>query len=351
MNKKSVISLVFIMGLICFSCLEEYQPTLFEGGGVRGIVKDSDGNSVEDAFLYTVPWTYSDTSNEFGRFEFNDLPKEEYFIFVRKEGYELTKQKVKVISGEKKELVFIINKITLHNSSPTQPLLLFPDHGATQVCDSILLQWKSASDANGDSVFYDVYFDKNSTPIALIQKAIRDTFCLVRNLESSASYYWRVFAYDKESYSSPSVTRRFNTAGNSEYQVLPPSGKLPYPHHKPDYTQEEYDNMMEHLWIADNFADYVPREPAGESYISTGQRIYAGNNAPIFTITNGIVRIKDSYNSEKSFIVIEDLDNPGMAWKYEGPENFQYNIGDYIELGSQIGRINIQPEDFIRLVE
>ena len=348
---KNLFHSFIFLGVIVLltSCLEEYQPPVFQSGGVRGIVKDANNSVLGNAFIYTVPWTYVDTSNEYGIFEISDLQKEEYFLFAEREGYLLSKQKVKINSGEKKEIVFVLDKVVIHNSPPVQPLLLFPDNGATQVRDSILLGWKSVFDANGDSVFYDVYADKNSTPITRIYSAIADTFCVFRNLESSTSYYWRVIATDKESYSSPSTIRRFNTAGNSEYQVLPPQGKLPYPHHNPEYTQEEYDNMMERLWIVDTFGDYVSQSPATQSFISTGLKMYAGYKAPIFTITNGIVRIKNSYDYEKSFIVIEDLEEPGYAWKYEGLENFQYSIGDYVEMGSQIGQINNLADGFYTL--
>jgi hypothetical protein len=339
MNKfLSIFSLLIVL-VICFSCLEEYQPPVFRAGGVRGLVKDVNDNVLDDAIIYTIPWTYADTSNASGRFEISDLGKDEYFVFAEKEGYQLSKQKVKITSGEVEEIVFFLEKIIVHNSPPIPPSLLYPDNGKTDVRDSILLQWSKSPDANGDSVFYDVYADKNATPITKLFSAITDTFCMVRNLESSSSYYWRVYATDKKS-SSPSVIRRFNTAGDVQYKVLPSQGKLPYPHHNPKYTQEEYDNMMDQLWIVDNFADYVPCNPVNESYICTGLKIKVSDRHPIFSITNGIVRIKNSIDLEKSFIVIEDLDNPGYAWKYEGLENFQYNLGDYVQMGNQIGQIS-----------
>lgn len=336
------------MLFLCFSCLEEYQPPVFVTGGVRGLVKDADDNVLGDAIIYTIPWTYADTSNASGRFEISDLGKDEYFVFAEKEGYQLSKQKVKITSGEVEDIVFFLEKIIVHNSPPIPPLLLSPENGITDVRDSILLQWSKSTDANGDSVFYDVYADKNATPITKLYSAITDTFCMVRNLKSSSSYYWRVYASDKKS-SSPSVIRRFNTAGDVQYKVPPPQGKLPYPHHNPEYTQEEYDNMMNHLWIADNFGDYVCQQYVTESYISTGLKVYAGDKTPIFSIVNGIVRIKNSYDLEKSFIVIEDLDKPGYAWKYEGLENFLYQIGDFVEKGSQIGRTNSSAEGFYKI--
>ena len=37
------------------------------------------------------------------------------------------------------------------------------------------------------------------------------------------------------------------------YLVSPPDGKLPWPHHRPDMNQTEYDELMDNLWIINNF--------------------------------------------------------------------------------------------------
>ncbi len=342
---------IIFLSLLCLnSCLEDIEPVSNITGDIRGIVREASTNSaISDVIFHTIPWTNTDTSNFAGLFEFFDLNENEYFIFAQKAGYKTSKQKITINPGEVKEVVFNLEKILEVNSPPSRPNLLYPENGLTQVRDSLLLTWSRSIDADEDSVFYDVYLDKNPTPFTRVYSSIRDTFCVIKNLEASSSYYWRIIAFDGENYSLPSSIRRFNTESNIFYNVMPPEGKLPYPHHNPVYTIDEYNTMMEELWIIDNFGDYIAKEPASESRLSTGLTIHAGNNAEIFAVTDGIVRVKNSYDPENTFIVIEDISKPGYAWKYEGLENFRFNIGDVVKQGSQIGQLSSHSNGFYTL--
>ena len=69
-------------------------------GDIKGVVKDADGNFLEDCILSITPTGTAKMTGPDGSFEFTRLDPGEYTITVRKEGYTNTTQKVTVISGK-----------------------------------------------------------------------------------------------------------------------------------------------------------------------------------------------------------------------------------------------------------
>jgi len=99
------------------------------------------------------------------------------------------------------------------NTPPNKPSLTSPPNNATDQPTTLTLQW-SATDDDGDELFYDVYLDISNPPGTLIRNKTRaDTATLV-NLEREKKYYWQVIASDGKD-STASDIYQFTTALNN----------------------------------------------------------------------------------------------------------------------------------------
>lgn len=341
MTYAKKIILIFIAGCFIISCSKSNEPLENLPGGVRGVTKNSSTEEViKDVFISTIPWSKVDSSNDNGRFQLEDLPVGEYFVFAKKDSFETERQRVEIKNGNSKELAFNLSKKIFQNFAPFTPQLLSPIDGEIDIRDSVTLKWLSSEDIDSDSVFYDVYFDQNSSPYTRVYNEINDTSCVIRELDPSSSYYWRIVATDRKKTSNPSNVFRFNTAGTNQYVYSVPEGKFPYPHHNPTFTEVEYYEMMEKLWIVDNFGDFLYHPQEELSGLSTGLTFYTGEGTKIFALDYGIVRGVYTNGPGDSFVVVEDYLAPGYAWLYRGLEHINYSSTNFIQPGDHLGEVS-----------
>jgi hypothetical protein len=141
----------------------------------------------------------------------------------------------------------------------------------------------------------------------------------------------------------------FLLMGENEYVVTLPGGKLPWPHHRPDMTQSEYDDLLKNLWIINNFGQYQASEDRSLVYFHDGLDIVLDNGTKIYAIESGFV--KDIYyeTSGYGYIVIGDSegDQPGNAWMYVHVTNFQFLVGDRVNQGDYIADIYFEGLDHV----
>ena len=102
------------------------------------------------------------------------------------------------------------------NVPPNQPSSPSPGHAATGVDFNVLLQWY-ASDPEGQTVSYDVYFGTTASPPFLSHTLSPEK--AVSNLLASTRYYWRVVAIDSEGASASGATWYFTTRGTGSPSV------------------------------------------------------------------------------------------------------------------------------------
>ena len=83
------------------------------------------------------------------------------------------------------------------NQPPYKPFNPSPPDGATDVDIDVELRW-SGGDPDGDSVTYDVYFEKDdSTPDELVSENQTETTYDPGTLDSDSTYYWKIVARDE----------------------------------------------------------------------------------------------------------------------------------------------------------
>lgn len=83
-------------------------------------------------------------------------------------------------------------EINILNSAPTTPVITNPVNGSTYGTSTIAVMYNS-SDADSDTIYYEVYLDSNPNPTTLVQNS---TLSLYLFSGSDGTYYVKVIAYD-----------------------------------------------------------------------------------------------------------------------------------------------------------
>jgi outer membrane protein assembly factor BamB len=108
------------------------------------------------------------------------------------------------------------------NNPPTQPTNPSPSNGETGVSITPTLSWE-ASDPDGDTLTFDVYFGTDSSPTLAKSNLTTKTYS-PGNLESDTTYYWKVVAKDGKGGETEGPLWSFKT-GN--YPPTQPSNPAP----------------------------------------------------------------------------------------------------------------------------
>lgn len=133
------------------------------------------------------------------------------------------------------------------------------------------------------------------------------------------------------------------------YKAELPEGKLPYPHHNPEFSQSEYDGLVNDLFIINNFGLYQCGEEEETCYFHDGLDFVLDNGTPIFALEEGIVRANIGGNSFYRTLIIEDLDEPGFGWAYTHIYDFAVTQDEVVSQGQYLARVNFDGLDHIHL--
>jgi hypothetical protein len=136
------------------------------------------------------------------------------------------------------------------------------------------------------------------------------------------------------------------------YNVSFPKGILPYPHHNPNFTQKEYDSLINNVIIINNFGLYQCGNHPGTAYFHDGLDFVLKKGTKIYAVESGYVKfISESSNEFYRSIIIGDTkgDEPGNAWVYVHVNNFQVKNGDYVPQGTYIADVHFRGLDHVHL--
>ena len=135
------------------------------------------------------------------------------------------------------------------------------------------------------------------------------------------------------------------------YNVTLPTGKLPWPHHNPGFTQAEYDKMTSDLFIINNFGQYQAGNTRESVYFHDGLDVVAPNGTKIYAVDSGYVKAITGTDQYYMTIIIGDVQNdgPGKAWTYTHVNNFKVKVGDYVPKGKHIAEIHFQGVPHVHL--
>ena len=128
------------------------------------------------------------------------------------------------------------------------------------------------------------------------------------------------------------------------YNAVIPEGKLPWPHHDPKISQEEYEDLLDDLCIINNYGQYQCGDTEESAYFHDGLDVVLDNGTKIYAIKSGYVKAIDDRFEYYRGITIADTegDLPGEGWKYMHTDNFQVSVGDYVPQGTYIADIHFK---------
>ena len=128
-----------------------------------------------------------------------------------------------------------------------------------------------------------------------------------------------------------------STTDDNIYTVTIPPGKLAWPHHRPDMTQAEYDDLLENLWIINNFGLYQAADDRSMYYFHSGLDLVLENSTKIYAIESGYVKY---IRNGVSITIGETVgENSGYGWAYVHVNNHQYDVGDFVRQGAYIADV------------
>ncbi len=104
------------------------------------------------------------------------------------------------------------SQVRTGNRAPSQPELLNPTEGATDVATDVTLSWSASVDPDGDAVKYYVYIDmvKNTNRNVTVE-GIDETEYQPEGLEEGRTYYWFIMAKDANGAATRTQTNTFMT--------------------------------------------------------------------------------------------------------------------------------------------
>jgi murein DD-endopeptidase MepM/ murein hydrolase activator NlpD len=134
------------------------------------------------------------------------------------------------------------------------------------------------------------------------------------------------------------------------YKAPPPAGYLPWPQHSPDFTPAQYDDMMQRLYLFDNFGLY--QGGAGNPalmYAHSGLDVSLPNNTKVYAVAPGVVRYVDRRTEFYRQALISDIGSPSTGWGYTHIDSFQVNEGDTVRRGTYLGKVRFQGLEHVHL--
>ncbi|PNR97229.1 hypothetical protein [Petrotoga sp. 9PWA.NaAc.5.4] len=106
--------------------------------------------------------------------------------------------------------LFVVSAcVPLFNNPPNKPSNPYPVNGASNIPVNVTLQWQ-ASDPDGDTLKYDLYFGEQSNP-PLFKSNLTSKSYGPLELENDKTYYWKVVAKDPNGKTATGPVWSFST--------------------------------------------------------------------------------------------------------------------------------------------
>ncbi|GAB6188970.1 hypothetical protein JCM30566_07090 [Marinitoga arctica] len=150
---------------------------------------DPDGDTLKyDVYINTEPILSTPIETDYTNTTYSmvlDTNTTYYWKVVAKDGK----------GGETSSDIYSFTTSEEINNPPNKPILLEPLNNTTNVEPNVTLSW-SATDPDGDTLTYDLYFGKSSNFTVPYKKDLKTTTMYLTDLELGATYYWKVVAKD-----------------------------------------------------------------------------------------------------------------------------------------------------------
>jgi len=116
------------------------------------------------------------------------------------------------------------------NNAPNTPTLKYPTNNLLCIDNTIVFEWNTATDPDGDTVSYQVQIAKDNQFTEIVESISNTSTTKTISLDKGVAYYWRVSAKDTKNLSSDySSVNSFYTEGTGVSNYLPFSPEIVSP--------------------------------------------------------------------------------------------------------------------------
>jgi hypothetical protein len=111
---------------------------------------------------------------------------------------------------------------------------------------------------------------------------------------------------------------------------------LPWPHQAPGASRRETRELVESLFVINDFSLYQADGNGSYSYFHGGLDVVLPRGTPIYALEDGWVK-----GIVQSTIVIGAAEDakPAFGWAYTHLEDFQFGVGDFVKTGERIAQV------------
>jgi hypothetical protein len=199
---RKVILLLIIFSF-SFSCKENnIEPHITTS--IKGkIIDGSTRKPIDDVVITLKPNSNSITYKKNGTFTISNLEEGYYFVSASKFGFSGSYSIVKVVKDKTSEIVITLYDKTTNNP-PGTSVLISPRNQSVIFDTNITLSWL-CYDKDNETLNYTVLFSKENPPTTPIAENITSKLFEINDLDTSRTYYWRVIARDKYTFSESEI--------------------------------------------------------------------------------------------------------------------------------------------------
>ena len=199
------ISYLAVFFFLLAACREDTVELKMFGSLVGSVFESGQNIAVEGVTISTTPATSLILTDDFGRFELDNIEVGTYTVRAEKDGFKTVIESITVFENKVANVIIQVEPDSLTNAVPSMPNTPSPtDKSIAQPVD-VTLSWM-AEDTDQDQLTYDILLcSSNQTNCEIVVMDHPENFIELKGLAYNTVYFWQVVAKDSYSEISSSI--------------------------------------------------------------------------------------------------------------------------------------------------
>ncbi len=188
------------------ACREDTIELKVFGSLVGSVFGSSQNTAVEGVTISTTPATSLILTDDFGRFELDNIEVGTYTVRAERDGFKTVIESITVFESKVANVIIQLEPDSLTNTVPSMPNTPSPVDGSLAQAVNVMLSWVSEDTDNEDDLVYDILLcSSNQTDCEVVVMDHPENFIELKNLDHNTVYFWQVVAKDRFSEISSSI--------------------------------------------------------------------------------------------------------------------------------------------------